>query len=224
MPIIYITVQRAGQFLTAFSDRLQDIAIIGLGTGALAAFTESGQKITYLEIDPLVHAIAENSNLFSYLSDARERGVTVDTILGDARLTLGDQKDHSYDLIILDAFSSGAIPAHLLTEEAVGIYLQKIVPKGYLLFHISNHYLNLQPIVAKVAAQHGLISLLQNNFIETELELDQHKSVSQWMLLASPDADFTGLQLGERRWMQVTPFEDQPLWTDEYSSIVRTLF
>ena len=94
-------------------------AVIGLGTGTMASYAKPGQKLTYYEIDVTVNAIAENRDLFTYIADARDRGVDLDIAMGDARLRLADAPDHEYGLIVVDAFSSDAIPIHLITHEAM---------------------------------------------------------------------------------------------------------
>ena len=137
----------------------REIGVCGLGTGTTAAFGQPGQRITYFEIDPAVVEIAmkpmvedpltkERIPLFTFVGDSK---ATVDIKLGDARLTLQREPDEKYDLLIVDAFSSDAIPVHLLTKEAVELYFRKLKPDGILVVHISNRHLELAPVVGNIA-------------------------------------------------------------------------
>jgi spermidine synthase len=129
------------------------MAIVGLGTGALAQQLRAGQHLTYYEIDPLVLDVARER--FGFLG--RSRG-QVELRVGDGRLALaeGIGREPPYDLILVDAFSSDAIPTHLLTREALRIYLDRLSPDGILAFHISNSFFDLEPVIAALAADAGL--------------------------------------------------------------------
>ena len=127
------------------------VAVVGLGTGTLSCLSQRGEHWTFYEIDPVVVQIARNPKLFSFMNScAPDAGV----VLGDARLTLAQSKE-TYDLIVLDAFSSDVIPVHLLTREAIEGYLSHLAPKGALVLHISNRYLELANVVAAIAAGEG---------------------------------------------------------------------
>src|SRR5262249_49382065 len=140
------------------------IALIGLGTGTTAAYAQPGQDVVFYEIDAKVKAIAENEKYFTYLSDARKRGADLEFVLGDARLYMKKdaekdpqgKPDGYYRLIVVDAFSSDAIPVHLITFEAIEAFLKKMAPDGILAYHISNRYLDLQPVLAAAAKEAGL--------------------------------------------------------------------
>src|SRR5206468_2711821 len=116
--------------------------------GVLAAYSEPGQELTYFEIDPVVEKIAEDPRLFTFLADARARGTRLSVVLGDARITVQRVAPGTFDMFFLDAFSSDAIPVHLLTREALAIYADKLAPGGLLVFNISNRYLDLNPVLA----------------------------------------------------------------------------
>ena len=122
------------------------MAAVGLGCGAMAAYVEPGRHWTFYEIDPNVVAVARNQ--FTYLKEARG---TVDVVLGDARRKLAAEPDGTFGLIVLDAFTSDAIPVHLLTREAFALYARKLKPGGVIAVHLSNRYLDLPPLVARVA-------------------------------------------------------------------------
>ena len=134
-----------------------NVAVVGLGVGSLAAYAWPQSRLTYHEIDPIVVWAARDSGQFSFLSEAQHRGVDLRIVLGDARLTLRNAPPHGYHLLVLDAFSGDAVPAHLLTREAMGIYLEKLAAGGVLAVHISNVYLNLKPVIAALAEDSGCI-------------------------------------------------------------------
>src|SRR5207245_11436461 len=133
-----------GQVFTAFSGKAAkaNVGIVGLGAGSLAYYGEPGQHFTYYEIDPTVLPIARDSGYFTFLRDCK---ASVEYVLGDARLTLQEAPPKQYGIIVMDAFSSDAIPLHLLTREALAIYKEKLTADGIIAFHISNGYLDLTP-------------------------------------------------------------------------------
>ncbi|MFH1267013.1 MAG: fused MFS/spermidine synthase [Planctomycetota bacterium] len=135
-----------GDVFQALSDRgsFREIGVIGLGTGTIAAYGKPGQRITYYEIDPAILRIARDPRYFTFL---RDQEAELDVVLGDARLSLVDAPSARYDLLVLDAFSSDAIPVHLLTREAIALYLNKLADRGVLALHISNRYLDLAPVL-----------------------------------------------------------------------------
>ena len=136
----------------------REIAVVGLGVGTLASYRTPGQQWTFYEIDPEVERIARTDAYFTYL---RSCGDGCRVVLGDARLSLARAPLHGYGLIVLDAFSSDAIPIHLMTTEALGLYLSRLAPGGALAFHISNRHLTLAPVLARLALSHGLAVRLQ---------------------------------------------------------------
>jgi spermidine synthase len=144
-----------GHLFAAFNtDPGKNLAVIGLGTGTMACYAHPGQHLTFYDIDPVVRDIAYNPAYFTYISDARARGVQVDLVMGDARLTMERQQpseEEKYGILCVDAFSSDAIPIHLLTLEALQMYLTKLRDDGVLAFHISNRYLDLRPVLARLA-------------------------------------------------------------------------
>jgi hypothetical protein len=131
------------------------IGVVGLGTGSVAAYGKPGQHLTYFEIDPAVKEIAEAPDYFTYLSNCKAEK---EVVLGDARLRLADRQDGEFDLLFVDAFSSDAIPIHLLTREAMSLYAQKLASRGLLAVHISNRHLDLEPVVLNLAADLGLVA------------------------------------------------------------------
>jgi hypothetical protein len=193
-------------------------AVIGLGAGALSCRAEPADTVHYYEIDPLIVRIARDANLFSYLSRCRP---DVPIILGDARLTLADAPDASYDLIIVDAFSSDAIPIHLLTREAMAIYAKKLRPRGMVVLHVSNRYLELPSVVAGVAAANGLIARVydESRILRQIRRADPFASLV--VAVVRREEDFG--TLAPWNWELQTPDPKQWVWTDDYSNILGSL-
>jgi SAM-dependent methyltransferase len=191
------------------------VGVIGLGTGTLAAYGRKGDVYRFYEINPQVIAIARSE--FTYLSDS-EAGIEL--ALGDARLNLEREPPQRFDLLAVDAFSSDAIPVHLITREALGLYLRHMKPDGIVAFHVSNRFLNLVPVVARLAQEHGAHAVLVSD--KGKDGEDDH-TTTDWVLVsrdrkaleapeiqaASPEAPE-----GEAGWRT---------WTDDYSNLVQIL-
>src|SRR5690606_3097493 len=120
--------------------RLERVAVLGLGVGAMACHARAGQSWTFYEIDPLVVRVAQDASLFTFLSDCAPNA---DVIVGDARLELAKQPPAAYDLVLADAFSSDSVPTHLITSEAMQLYLDRVSENGVVLIHVSNRNLAL---------------------------------------------------------------------------------
>ena len=194
------------------------IGVIGLGTGTTAAYAEAGTEFTYFEIDPAVKQIAENPDYFTYLTDAKERSADIKIVLGDARISLTGQPSHYFDLIVVDAFSSDAIPIHLMTREAMQLYFEKLKPDGILMVHISNRYLRLAPVVGELAHHLGKTALLgDDNGAEEE-----GKYRSEWVAVAN-DASRLEPLTEEDIWAPIPRDEAVGLWTDDFSNILAVL-
>jgi hypothetical protein len=190
-------------------------AVIGLGAGSLACRAEPGDTVHFYEIDPAMIRIARDPYLFSFLWLCRP----VPTItLGDARLTLAEAPDGAYDLIVVDAFSSDAIPIHLLTREAMAMYKAKLTPHGMVVMHISNRHLELASVVAGIATANGLIT-----YIDDSADIDEaanpYKYSGTVAAIARSEEDF-GLLAHSRDWELKTADPAQWVWTDDYSNIV----
>ncbi|MBK6307825.1 MAG: fused MFS/spermidine synthase [Gemmatimonadetes bacterium] len=167
--------------LTTDSVGPRQVALVGLGTGTTACYARPGEQWTYYEIDPLVVAIARSPQLFTYLRDCQP---DVRIILGDARLSLASAPDSSFDLITLDAFSSDAIPVHLLTREALQLYARKLRPGGIVAFHISNRYLDLRPVLVELARDARLAGASVDRDVTPE-QKEQLFYGSRWVALAA---------------------------------------
>ena len=199
--------------------RLERVGIVGLGTGALAARIEPGQHHTFYEIDPAVVRIARNPDLFTYLSDARE---PPSIVLGDGRLSLAREPDDQFGMIVIDAFSSDAIPAHLLTTEAIDLYFRKLVPDGLLIIHVTNRHLDLGRLVAGLARDRGLILGEWMGAYEVEPSFDEGRFDARWLVMARDLGAFAPL-LADPRWQPVVAPDDAPVWTDDYSNLLTIL-
>ena len=209
-----------GQFFAGWSrpGSGQRVAVVGLGVGATACYALPDQQWTMYEIDPVIEQIARDERFFTYLRDCTP---TAPVILGDARLRLADAPDAAYDLIILDAYSSDAIPTHLMTKEALAIYRAKLAPQGILMFHITNRYLNLQPVLARLASDAGMTGLYQSYHV-TETQLSQGKTATIWAAIARDTSDF-GPLVGDERWEPLGDGAGTPLWTDDFQSVLDAL-
>ncbi len=214
----YTTAGPIGQVFDGMrGGRPRSVAVVGLGAGALAGYARAGQEWTFFEIDPTVVRLARDAGYFSYLASAPSR---IDVVVGDARTSMA-RLDRTYDLIVLDAFSSDAVPVHLLTREALQLYLSRLSDGGVLAFHISNRYVRLRRLFSALARDAGLAHVIQ---IDRQLDPDSRLSSwtgglpSDWVLLARTRADLAALHLDER-WM---PIADSPVrvWTDDYSNLL----
>ena len=196
------------------------IGAVGLGTGTLSCYARPGQRWTYYEIDPVVVEIARDPERFTFLSRCLP---DVPVVLGDARLSLAQQARGSKDVLVIDAFTSDAVPMHLLTREAFALYRRVLRPDGLLLVHISNRHLNLEPVVAAAARQgyHALVG----NHEPSASEVADGASPSRWIVL-SPSRE----RLEQVRavtdpgfWESLRPTPGFAGWTDDYGSILPIL-
>jgi SAM-dependent methyltransferase len=191
------------------------IAVIGLGTGSIACLTEPNDALTYYEIDPKVVQIAKDPNHFTFLTRCAPNASIV---VGDARLTLADAPEGQYDVIVVDAFTSDAIPVHLLTREAMAIYLQKLAPNGVALIHVSNRHMELASVVAGIAHAHGLVTWVNDG---TAGEDEANYIFSSTVAAVARDEDDFGTAMAEDdEWQLQEPDEKQWVWTDDYSNII----
>jgi hypothetical protein len=185
-----------------------DIGVIGLGTGAIAAYGRVGQQIVFHEIDPSVVRIAKEH--FTYLADS---DADVEFVLGDGRLTVADVANE-YGLLVVDAFSSDSIPIHLLTLEAMAIYIDSLRDDGAIAVHISNRHLDLEPVLAAAADHLGLHGLVGRGAGDTEGE-----TPSEWVVLAADPARLAPLR--ELGFEEFGP--KRVTWTDQRSSLLSVL-
>uniref|UniRef100_B8HLW4 Spermidine synthase n=1 Tax=Cyanothece sp. (strain PCC 7425 / ATCC 29141) TaxID=395961 RepID=B8HLW4_CYAP4 len=195
------------------------VAVLGLGVGTLIAYAQPGQTWTFYEIDPVVETLASDRRYFTFLADAP---VSAQILRGDARLRLQEATEQSYDLIVMDAFSSDAIPVHLITREAMQLYLHKLSQQGLIAVNITNRFLKLEPVLAALAMDLNLTALHQYDRLPTSAEETNAQSSSHWVIFARNAEDLAGLDT-DPRWQPLTPQPGVYLWTDEYSNLLQIL-
>jgi hypothetical protein len=191
------------------------VGAVGLGAGAVAAYARPGEEWTFFEIDPVVERIARDPRLFTHLADSRG---TVKVTLGDARLSL-QQTTEQFDVLLLDAYSSDAIPLHLLTREAIQHYLARLKRDGWLIFHFSNRHLELEPVIAALARDAGLAHRIQEQDTISPENRARGVFTSSWAVMCRNDA-YLGVLLTDLRWRQPQNKRHLPVWTDDYASIL----
>ncbi|RYG01365.1 MAG: hypothetical protein EON94_07855 [Caulobacteraceae bacterium] len=221
-PLVYYAPETPiGQVFTRRSKEARPLRIgaVGLGTGAVAAYTRPGDALTFFEIDPMVIKISTDPKHFSYTTKCAKGAI--DYVLGDARLTLAKQPNDTFDVLLIDAFSSDAVPAHLLTVEAMKGYLAKLKPDGVLILHLSNRNLELRAPAMAVAEAAGGYSLIQRHGAAKG-------SPPLWE--SAEDAMIVTRQLGalapyeaDARWEATNPTLARP-WTDDYMNLVGALY
>ncbi len=191
------------------------IGAVGLGAGTLAAYGSVGDLIRFYEIDPEMISIARS--YFTFLGESR---ATIETVLGDARLSLEREPPQEFDLLAIDAFSGDAIPAHLLTVEAFDVYLRHLKPNGLLLVHATNRYLDLPPVIARVAREKGLHALqISDDGISTE---DKHRTRTDWVVIARAAASLAPLA-SDWRVRELVANPALALWTDDFNNLFQAL-
>jgi hypothetical protein len=226
------------------------IAMVGLGSGSAACYAMPGLPFTFFEIDPAVLNIVDKpkpsdplkaAKQFTYLADARARGSKLEIVLGDARLKLEEQTDRQYPLLLVDAFSSDAIPVHLLTKQAVSLYKERLAPGGLLALHISNKYVDLEPVVAAIAKDVGLVG----RAFHDRNEKYSGKTNSSWVVLARTEEDlgtlgYSRIDRGEAPsligliggagwqtyvipWKPLGGHKEVTAWTDDYADVLRVM-
>src|SRR5438876_209375 len=193
-------------------------AVIGLGTGSLTCQARPEDSAIYYELDPDVIRIARDPTLFNFVSECRPN---ISIVQGDARLMLANAPDASYDLIFVDAFIGAAIPIHLLTREAMALYLRMLKPDGIVAVHVSNYHLELGTVVAGVAGANGAITRLYDGG-DVQEDASEQKWVPIVAAVARKDEDF-GALAKSRFWPVLPPNPAQRVWTDDYSNVLGAL-
>ncbi len=195
-------------------------AVIGLGTGSIAAYASPSRIMHFFEIDPVVKEIASDPELFTFLADC---GESCQVTLGDGRLQLAASHE-SFELIVLDAYTSSAIPVHLLTREAFELYLDHLTTGGLIAVHISNRYLDLQPPLTALAQDLGLtvrhrVDRVRNDHPYFDLQANS----SSWLLLSRTPEDMRELAI-DPQWQTPTVDLDVRVWTDDFADLLSTYF
>jgi hypothetical protein len=203
-----------GRLLHALADRSIDVGAIGLGVGTIAAYGKPGDRYRFYEIDDAIVAAAHRH--FSFVGDSP---ATVEVALGDGRLLLQNESERRYDVLVIDAFNGDAIPVHLLTREAVALYLERLKPGGVIALHVSNSNLDLRLVVARIAADLGLqMAWISDGGVPG----DESVAASDWILL---ERDRSVLDLPPIREASkpLPPLAGGRIWTDDYSNVPQVM-
>lgn len=189
------------------------VGVVGLGAGTLAVYGRKGDTYRFYEINPQVIELAGSE--FSFLGDSTAK---IETLLGDARLTMEREPAQRYDVLAIDAFSSDSIPTHLMTLQAMGIYLKNMKPDGVIAFHVTNRFLNLAPIVKRIADEHGLHTAL----VVDDFEDDDDLAKTDWVLVSRSAAALAHPKIVERT-VAILDIPGLRLWTDSFNNLFKII-
>ena len=214
-----------GQFFSAFNARHPGgrVGVVGLGAGSLASYAQPGQDWVFYEIDPAVAAIAESNEYFSFLSSCSARNLEI--VVGDARLRLEDPTTPGpkvFEVLVLDAFSSHAVPVHLLTREAVAVYLSRLADAGILAFHTSSRFLDFRPLLRGLAADASLVGRIGDDSDLVLNESDDGREPAQWILLSRRAGPLERVTRGPI-WRPLDDHSRRVRWTDDFSNVLAIL-
>jgi hypothetical protein len=205
-----------GRIMDEVTERIAHprVAVIGLGGGTIAAYCDRRIEMTFFELDPNVERVARNASYFTYMRDAESRGCQLSVVIGDGRLRIGEAAG-KYDLIIVDAFSSDAIPVHLITTEALAVYRSRLAPDGVIAFHISNGYVNLEPVLHNLAQGIGWRSVASRGVGDDASGC----SPSHWVALAPSEERLRPLTQ-QPAWQPTLAKAGLGVWNDDYANVV----
>lgn len=196
------------------------VGVVGLGAGTLAAYARPRDHWVFYEIDPAVFHLASSGELFTFLPDCEGK---VDVVLGDARLSMESEPDGEFDVLILDAFTSDTVPVHLLTREALQLYLSKLDSSGVIAFHISNKYVRLSRVLYKLCEDAGLVGLRQRTLNSKGEYLWPGARHSDWVVMARKK-EFLGALVDSHRWKPLVSAKPvSRVWTDDFSNLIEFL-
>ncbi len=208
----YVKESGIGVTMEAFPrEKNRRIGVVGLGTGAMAAHGRSGDLMRFYEIDPAVRDLSHDR--FTYLSGSKAQ---TEIVMGDARLSMEREAPQDYDILVIDAFSSDAIPVHLITREAFATYLRHLKDDGVLALHISNRHLDLEPVVVSLAREFGFEAWGVSNLTADE---EWWAYYSDWMLVTRNKAFLNHETVWDNAYEPADPPAGFRLWTDDYSSL-----
>jgi hypothetical protein len=203
-----------GDVMKVLSERgSQHVGVVGLGTGSMAGWTAPYRRITFFEIDPQVLDIA--TDFFTFLPRC---GKNCEVVMGDGRLSISKMNSGELDLLMLDAFNSDSIPAHLVSREAIAMYLTKLKPRGLLLFHVSNRYMDVEGLISAVVSDASLEALARHDDEQqTELKARSH------FIIAGKNPEALGSLEQDANWFKVKKPQSIAPWTDDYSNMLAIL-
>jgi hypothetical protein len=220
-PVSYYSRQGPlGQVFKEFRKRRSDlnVGLVGLGVGSSLCYMQPDDQWTIFELDPLVVQIASNEEYFSFVSECDISDATR-YLIGDARLKLDEVKASSLDLMVLDAYSSDAVPLHLLTKEALALYRTKMKKGGILMLHVSNRHLQLDRVLSAIVHDANMSAVILRH--KPDRKAFKHTVVSHWVAVAENSADLSMLK-DNGKWRDLPPVKLRP-WTDGYSNIIDVL-
>ena len=191
------------------------VGVVGLGAGTLATYGRPGDAYRFYEINPQVIELARTE--FSYLGSSKAK---IETLLGDARLTLEREPAQHYDVLAIDAFSSDSIPTHLMTYQAMAVYLKNMKPDGVIAFHVTNRFLNLAPVVKRIADEHGLHTVLVADDPDTDDNSDLANT--DWVLVSRSKATLEHPRITESL-EKIGEIPGLRLWTDSFNNLFKIL-
>lgn len=203
------------------SNEMTDVAVIGLGTGAMACQAKGREKWKFFEIDPEVIKIARDKSLFRFLSFC---GESAGIVAGDGRITIANEPAAKFDAIVLDAFSSDSIPVHLLTEQAMELYFSRLKPNGTIVFHISNRFLELASVISSVAKTQGADTLITKKIGKLwNQDKSNFKIAPLVAVVTKSKSSFEGFRQ-DGRWFRIRDDEMSTPWSDDYSNILGAIY
>lgn len=198
---------------------IRRVGVIGMGVGTLSCYRAPGREWTFYEIDPVVVRLAQDARYFDFL---RRCAPDAQIVVGDGRLSLARAPAAAYDLIVIDTFSSDAIPAHMITREALALYLSRISERGVIMFHVTNEYLDLVPVLARLAAEARVAALMPGPRMELEGDERLAALPSTWVAMARDPARLAPLDAAEG-WVRLPVPGAGKAWTDDFSNLVSAL-
>jgi SAM-dependent methyltransferase len=201
-----------GRLLTLLGDRPVKVGVVGLGAGTLAAYGKAGDVYRFYEINPQVIRIARTE--FTYLPGSPAK---IETVLGDARLALEREAPQGYDVLAIDAFSSDSIPVHLITREALAVYLRQVKPDGVIAFHVTNRFLKLAPVVQQLAAEQGLQTALVTDDAD-----NSDLARTDWVLVTRDGGRLMQRRIAEAT-IAIDPLPGMRAWTDDFNNLFQIL-
>jgi SAM-dependent methyltransferase len=206
-----------GRTFASLPDGPRRVGVIGLGAGAIAAYSRKGDTFRFYEIDPQVAAVAVTE--FSFLRDSQAQ---TDVILGDGRLSLEREPDQRYDLLAIDAFSGDSIPMHLVTREAMATYVRHLKPDGAIVFQATNRFVNIAPVVARLAAEFGMTAVLVSDAPESDQGADYWISGTD-QIVVSKNAKLLGAEPLRSVAEVLQPDPGFRVWTDDFYNLLHIL-
>jgi SAM-dependent methyltransferase len=206
-----------GRMFASLPDAPRKVGVIGLGAGSIIAYARQGDTFRFYEINPQVVELARRE--FTFLTDTPAK---IEVVLGDGRLSLEREASQQFDVLAMDAFSGDSIPLHLLTREAMGIYMRHLKPGGVLAFQATNRFINIVPVVASLAAEYGLTAVLISDSSDSEEGADYWISGTDQILVTSNRALLEAERISEAGEVLAAP-PGFRIWTDNFNNLLRVL-